>query len=549
MADRVTHEETRYVWLVAGAVMLLAAAPFVLAALWPSPALQFCGFLIGVEDGNSYLAKMLQGAQGQWTVQLVYSTEAQRGGFFFLVYVLLGKVAWLTGVSQVVILHVARLLAIPWALYSFYRLAAFFTPRPAVRRLALVLFAFTGGFGWLWVMFGLPAQLGDMPVDLWVPDASFFLSALTFPHLLLKQGLLFWFILGTLRFLAGGRLVDALLAASAGLGCSLIHPYTLPVIGVPLGIYALWQGRHGWKALCTSCARLTLVTLLSVPYLLYAGWFFRTNPVFAEWQRQSPVPSPALHLYLIGFGIPLVLAILGLVLRDAQLRVHPFLWIWAIALPPLLYLPVPGQRRFLDGYQALIALLAARGLYLLCYRAVQPAALPTRPAASAPPRHGSLCLPVLLAVAALSSLFLLVGATFTATGQAEPVYRPAWEMAALGFLAEDSTHPAVLSAYATGNLLPAYASLRTFLGHGAETVDFSTKEQAVHDFFAQDTPDRWRRGLLARYGIDYVYHGPREKALGHFDPRGVPYLELVYDRENVQLYRVMLGPIPGNIVK
>ncbi len=297
MADRVTHEETRYVWLVAGAVMLLAAAPVVLAALWPSPALQFCGFLIGVEDGNSYLAKMLQGAQGQWTVQLVYSTEAQRGGFFFLVYVLLGKVARLTGVSQVVILHLARLLAIPWALYSFYRLAAFFTPRPAVRRLALVLFAFHRRVRLAVGVFGLPAQLGDMP------GRSVGARRLLFPLRAdlsappLETGIA---VLGSSWahsvFLAGGRLVDALLAAFAGLGCSLIHPYT-PAghrgaarrLRAVAGTAWLESVVH---ELCASHARhaCSPCRICSMP----DGFSVPTRSLRSGSAR-GPVPTPALH--------------------------------------------------------------------------------------------------------------------------------------------------------------------------------------------------------------------------------------------------------------
>ncbi len=93
-------------------------------------------------------------------------------------------------------------------------------------------------------------------------------------------------------------------------------------------------------------------------------------------------------------------------------------------------------------------------------------------------------------------------------------------------------------ATAPGVCVAAY-----FLGHGAERLT-SVPEQAVHDFFMQDAPDRWRRDLLARYGIDYVYHGPREKALGPLRPAWRALPGLVYDRENVQLYRVMLALSP-----
>jgi hypothetical protein len=50
-------------------------------------------------------------------------------------------------------------------------------------------------------------------------------------------------------------------------------------------------------------------------------------------------------------------------------------------------------------------------------------------------------------------------------------------------------------------------------------------------FFGQDR----------QYGVDYVYHGPREKVLGGFDPGRVAYLRLTYDNGEVQIYRVERG--------
>ena len=519
------RRETIYVLLVGVILALVTALPYALGAVLSSPEMEFSGFVIGLEDGNSYLAKMLQGGQGKWLFNLVYTSEPHQGGLFFLFYLVLGKIARLMGLSQALLLHLSRMLTIPFALYSFYRLVAYFSPRPAVRRMAVLLFAFAGGLGWLWSVLGMSTELGLMPVDLWVPEASFFLSALTFPHLTLKQGLLFWFILSALRFMDDGRPGDGVVAAFSGLGCSLIHPYTLPVIGVPLGIYALWCGRRNWKTLWTNVVRLALVMLLSVPYLIYGYCFFRTNPVFSAWQVQSPVYSPAPYLYLLGFGIPLVLAILGLVLHDDEVRVHPFLWIWLLMVPLLLYLPTPGQRRFLDGYQALIALLAARGMYLLFFR-------------DGHRRWRTLVVAALLVPIVLTSALLLLGATLTAAVPGEPVYRPGWEMDAARWFWRDPEYPAVLSSYETGNLLPVHAPLRSFVGHGAETVNSKEKVRMVRDFFAEGTSDAWRQDLLERYGVDYIYHGPREKALGGFEPGRAAYFGLTYDNGEVQIYQV-----------
>jgi hypothetical protein len=529
LSSEVDGREIRYVLLVSAALALVTAMPYALGVVVSSPEMEFSGFVIGLEDGYSYLCNMLQGYQGDWLYHLYYTPEPHQGELLFLFYLLLGKLARWTGMSLIVTFHLSRLLLIPVALYAFYQLAVYFSFRPAVRRLAVLLFAFGGGLGWLWALLGLSTELGQMPVDLWVPDASFFLSTLTYPHLILGQAFLFWFILFTLRYMDGGEWRSALWAALTGLCSSLIHPYTLPVIGVPLGIYALWRAwcnrRVSWWR---PILRLVIVFLPSMPYLVYTWRVFQTNFAFVAWQEQNLLYSPAPHLYLLGLGIPLALAVLGLITGEGETSRHPFLAIWVLVVLPLLYIPYPIQRRFLDGYQAPVAMLGAGGLYFLLQLL---------------PRPGWRVL-VTIAVCfsiVLSNVFLLLGSVAISVTPDDPVYRAGWEMSAARWFWGDPTYPVVLTSYATGNLLPGHVPVRSFVGHGSQTVDSAGKVRLVEEFFGTGRDDTWRRELLAQYGVDYVYHGPREKALGGFNPGRAAYLQLSYDNGAVQIYRVGAG--------
>ena len=521
------RREGAYVLWAGLALGIVTCLPFLLGAILSTPQLEFSGFVIGFEDGNSYLATTLQGAHGAWTYHLAFTPEPHSGGLFFLTYLLLGKVAAFTGAPVIWLFHLTRLIATPLALYAFYCLAAYFSPHSTVRRLATALFAVGGGLGWLWVLLGQSTALGWMPVDLWVPDASFFLSALTYPHLILGQGLLFAYVLWTLRFLDQGLGRYGLGAALAGLGLSLIHPYTLPVIMVPFGLFVLWRGCHDRPAFWRLVIRLTATLLPSLPYLAYAAIFFRANPAYAAWQAQNLLYSPATHLYLLGFGLPLLFAAVGLLLgrRPDVLPAPAFLCLWALTVPPLLYLPTPLQRRFLDGYQAPVAILGGAGLYLIVERLRC-----TRW------RLGLIA--GLVTVIALTNVLLWFGSVSTIAARIEPVFRPGWEMSAARWFQSDHTSPVVLAGYDTGNLLPAYALVRSFTGHGAETVSAADKTAQAEQFFRPDTSDAWRAQLLSRYSVGYVYYGPREKLSGTIDLKGLPFLTPVYDNGQVQIFRV-----------
>jgi hypothetical protein len=530
-----SRRETKYVLLAGLGLATLTSLPFVLGAVLSTPALEFGGFVIGFEDGNSYLAEMVQGAHGSWLYRLAFTPEAHSGGLFFVLYLLLGKIAHLLGAPPIWLFHLSRFVATPLALYAFYRLAAYFSPHPAVRRLATALFAIGGGLGWLWALLGGTLALGQMPVDLWVPDASFFLSVLTYPHLIVGQALLFAYVLWTLRFLeqtaegptdVGSPAVAGLAAAFCGLGVSLIHPYTLPVIAVPLGLFVLWRGREGWPAFRRLAVRLGVTFLPSLPYLAYSVLFFRWNPAYAAWQAQNLLYSPTPYLYVLGFGLPLLLAVVGLLARRPDLLCrHAFLWIWVLAVPLLLYAPTALQRRFLDGYQAPLAIVAGAGLYGIGQR--------LRSA-----RIRSILTGGLVAISALTNVLLLGGSLATVAARVEPVFHPAWEMSAARWFESAPAFPVVLASYDTGNLLPGYTPIRSFVGHGSETVASEEKLRQVAQFFATDTSNDWRRDLLSRFDVSYVYCGPRERRLGTPDLQTVPFLQLAYDNGPVQIYRV-----------
>ena len=348
----------------AAGVLLITSLPYLYGAAISTPAGQFGGFVVGVEDGNSYLAKMQEGRAGDWLFHLAYTPESHRGAFFYIYYLLLGKLSGLAGLTPLLMLHLSRVFAVPFGLLSFYYFAAYFTPDIAVRRIAFLLFGLAGGLGWFWILLGLPIELGAMPVDLWVPDASFFLSAFTFSHLPLAQGLLLWIVVAGLQFLETGYLRWWAVAAGTGLLVSFIHPYTLPVVVTPLGIYVLHQASRRRCAPWPGLKRLALVGAPSVPYLVYVFIVFETNFAFRAWREQNLTFSPPPLYYLLGFGLIIPLVGVGFWQSGKMaLRSDSFLKIWILTVPLLLYMPIPLQRRFLDGYQSPLALLGAAGWF------------------------------------------------------------------------------------------------------------------------------------------------------------------------------------------
>lgn len=537
-----------WLWVLAWALVLTAftSLPYLWGWYVSSPERVFSGFMYNVEDCNSYIAKMQQGARGEWLFHLTYTPEEHTGGLFFLFYIILGKLAALLGWPLVTTYHLARLLFIPVLLAAVYHFVAYFTVWRAMRRAATLLVAFGAGFGWLWIASGQPAALGAMPVDLWVPDGFAFLVAYAFPHLCLSQSLFLWTLRLMLQAVEENSWPRSLAAGLLGAFVSLIHPYTTPILAALTGVYVMWQSWQRRVPQWRSVGLVGLFSAPSAPYLIYAWRVFAANPAFRAWRVQSLTLSPQPIHYLLGYGWLSPLAVAGAIYcwrrRDERTA---FLLCWTLSVPVLLYLPTNLQRRFLEGYQTALATLAAFGLArygLLPLSRLRPIRWLTRFPRYSLSRLRRLAVVVVLLTTLPTNLLLVLGHVGLVNQRVSPVFYSGAVVRAVDWLGRHTTpDETILAAFRTGNYIPARAGNRVFVGHGPETVNSGDKQEMVRRFFAADTDDAFRRGLLHNYGVVYVFHGPYEREVGGFRPAEASYLEPVYDKDGVAIYQMMVG--------
>jgi hypothetical protein len=533
LARRVSPREWGWAAAFSLVVMALTSVPYLAAAASQSAAWRFGGFLLAVEDGNSYIAKMSEGAHGAWLFTLTYSSEPQRGALLFTFYLLLGHLAGTNHDAQVLVYHLARVLCGVALLLTCYLFLAEFLPRVRQRRLALLLVALGGGLGWAVTIAFPRGLLGSLPVDFISPEAFSLLVLFGFPHLALARCLL---LLGLVAFLRGrGVLAGLALFASA-----VVQPLAViavwMVIGVFLVLSGLWLRRaasrpaapaalvelnaslSGWRR---DARNWVVLGLLSAPPVLYTVYVFSVDPVLRQWNAQNYLPSPSPIHYLLAYGVWLAFAIPGWwVLWQRRPRLALLAGGWVLAAALLLYTPIPTQRRLIEGVQLPLAVLAVLGLTVALRRLRR------------------WLVPAVLALTLPTAALLWTGALLAARAPAEPIFHPADQVAAFDWLAEHGqVGQVVLSAYATGNPLPAYAPLIAYIGHGPETVFLAAKAPRVAAFYST-APDADRLRLLADGRIRYVIEGPHERALGSFDPAPVPYLAWRYANDTYAIYEV-----------
>lgn len=552
----ITRAERRWVLWIALSVALVTSLPYLAAAASQGPLWRFTGFVFGVEDGNSYIAKMLSGAQGAWLLRLPYTALPQNGVLAHLPYLLLGKLSAPPGQHEqlVALFHLFRVAGIFLYCLATYDFLAWFLPGLWLRRAGLALAALGGGIGWLVVTLGLNERLLtwiggaapglDQPLAFYSPETFGFLMLYGIPHLAVGRALLLWGVRAVLsgaswlpaeKVLARLPLKIPIGGVTAGLcflGLGLLQPLTVVSAWAILGAFAaaVVLVTRRWAALREPpyLERILWAGAISAPLVIYTTVAFSLDPAASRWASQNQILSPNPVFYLLAFGLWLPFAVLGAWRLWRSVGVPGLLpAAWVIVFPFLAYFPYNLQRRLPEGVWVAWIVLA---LASVAGYAGQDVVKHTRKMSLA-----------VVGTASLGTAFiLLVGGLISSFQTQIPQFRPADETAAFSWLGQEAPPGSVvLAAYPTGNALPAWAPLRVLVGHGPESIDLATLQPRVEAFFGSEAADEERRALLDEFAVAYVFWGPGEKALGNWDPRTADFLEEAARFGEYQVFRVL----------
>ena len=538
--------ERKWIWGFGLLLMLLTSLPYLIGYAVQGEDWVFTGFVFGVEDGNSYLAKMLAGSTGDWLFRTPYSAFPQRGVPALFAYLLLGKLtaAPAQQVQMVALFHLFRFVAGLLMCFASYDFIALFVKRLDLRRWGTALAVAGGGLGWLLLLTGWGDSWSDMPLEIYSPETFGFLMVFGLPHLALGRAALLWGLVAYLRTTptAVDRSAPGWYWSRQGalvglwwLLLSFMQPMSVviawAVVGVHVGLLAAllwWQGRQmpaaDWGQWWSWLRRAVTAGIVSAPLVLYTVVAFASDPFAQAWTAQNILPSPAVFQYLLAYGVLLPFVWFGArrLLAADQWR-GVLLVGWLVILPILVYAPVSVQRRLAEGSWPVILAMAGVGLADLSQRR----------------SLWRWARPWLFVVLFPMTVFLLLGGVLAAARPAEPLFRPTAEVAFFeqvrAVVAEDAL---ILTSYETGNALPVWVPARVLIGHGPESIGLEELQPRVAAFYTASTPDAERQALLTEFEIEYVYFGLHEAALGDWQPDQSDYLTLVLQQAEYTLYRV-----------
>lgn len=439
----------RRVLVAAAAVLALSCVPL-LTGWWRTPPGQEFrwGRALNSSDFLANQASILRAAGGEHPVRSSYlPTPELSGGMWRPTYELLGVAVGALGVSPLLAFHLGRLAAGLLFLQALYRLAALVWPTERQRWQAWTACALGSGLSWLaWALH--PAHPPSAWADSIQAEATAFSMLQEGPHMVVGHWLLVEAALGLLLALRASEPAatrrGALRASLAAAVALLDQPYLGPALVLLVGLgLLLARGPAVPRVSAAGVAALVgLGVLLPAQDIL---WRLAAEPRYSTWHAGTDSFPPG--VFLLGNAPLWLLALLG----AAEWRGPPWLRRllvgWALGYWVLVYLPLPNQRRFCEGWTLPLALLAAAGLDAL--RARWP---------------GRATVPLALGLACAGSVHLQAMQIRAQAG--DELYRPrALGEALRGLRARLSPQDLVLAGWETSEELAAVAGCRVVHGH------------------------------------------------------------------------------------
>ncbi len=513
-------------------LIFITTLPYFLAYYAQGNEWVFSGFFIGVDDGNSYIAKMLSGMYGSWLFKTPYTTTPQKGVFAFLPYLLIGKLANppASHIQLIMLYQVFRLAGIFVYLLGAYNFLRIYLKSTKYRMFGLILLSIGGGLGWVLVIFGKVSIFGSIPLDFYSPEAFGFLSLFALPHLAIARGLMFAALTAYMATTNQNHIViryQKILPGVILFISGIFQPLSSAIGLLIISIFSvsLVLSRKNIKNTFNSEAIKLLYTAIPViPIISYYIFVQFLDPFYKAWTRQNIITSPHPIHYLFAYIVPIAVIIIFYKTIRSQLNdpniIFLVLWIPIFLLLP--YIPYNLQRRLPDGiYFALIVFM----LFVLEKNRW---------------KYEVLVNAFLGMILIISTILIIINGIIAGKNHYEPVFIPREKAESYQQINSSiEPHSNVLSNFQTGNELPAWSPVYVAMGHGPESIFLSKVKVDAEEFYDPQGLDAPKISILKKYNIDYVLYEKEVELVPRTDGALPCYLEDMLDTNYYFLYKVV----------
>lgn len=477
-------------------------------------------------DRSVYYSYIQQYLDGAFLLENLYTTEPQMPRLFLLPWFLAAIPGRIFSLSPPTLFHLARAIGIvvfipllAWIIRCFFK-------EKTERRIALLVTLFGAGLGmWQRALFP-PTGKAIAPFDVWVPESQTLMALETSPHFILSLSLLMLTVVAYYFAFEKRRSIIALASGAAASILLSFHPFLIiTVCGIPF-VYSGIRVAQKKITIRSAIHLLVFFVLPILPIVVYYLTQILHNPILAE-QAATVAPVPALPALLTSYGLLWPLAIVGFFLKKPR-RGRAILFTWLVVTMVAIYLPIPHQRRLIEGAQIPISLFATGGIVAISRVFSKKFAGWTKAA-------------LVGTFGFLLVFFLPNSPLFHVLGDVQTIrssnlhYISRAEDDALRWLRGNTDNTAgILSPAPLANYIPGRTGRRVYIGHAIETPNSQEKNFLTRQFYTGELADP--TAFLRDNNITHIIFPVTDTTL--INKKNAAGLQRVYENNEMEIYQV-----------
>jgi len=526
--------------LLAVATYLLSCIPYEYAEAHAPQGSSFIGQVAVIEDVNGYFSYIRQAAEGHWLFRNAMTHMQHEPVFVNVEWLAVGWGMALFGWSTRAAFEAWRIAGAFTILIAFAALALVTLPTRRERIIALLMFAFGGGFGWFMYLLSL-GGLMDINSNLDITNPAFDLSTAPHPfgqivknpHFALPHGTFLVFVACYLMGEKTGKRSWYGWSAAAVILHGLIRCYDLislfAILPAFIVVEAFVTRRWDWERTINRAIPFA-ATGLSLVYYVY---IFKFHPVFKYVPGQGAQPFVPFLWHALAFGLSGLLC----VWRICRFRRYPlatslerFLLVWLVVLMAVYH----SNKVF--GFMAFSPQL---GVPLVAPMILLGVVVFRGASAKSVPQLRSSWVAIVacfLIVNALSTPLYLIR-TGEAAASDDRNYIRNGDLEAIAWL-QPRVHETdvIVSNYPIGTKIAQLLTATVLLGHWAFTPQIEELSHRADRFLAGEMEPNEAESFLDEVRARYVYVSPRNERAGPEYFQRLPGLAMAHENESVMVF-------------
>lgn len=433
--------------LIISLFVFIVMLPYILGYVNTPKNSIFTGLILNTGDPGSYLSKMRNAEHGFHFINN-FTTGETYGGYHFLFYILLGKVAVYFNLQPIYIFHISRvIISLLFAVY-LYKLLDEFKLKSYQKNLIAFLVLFCSNFSFV-------INYKDLikPYNTYAPTfiADMFVStaALYMPHII------FTMLLQVISFkimlhYKENRALNGLKISFLLLLIAFIHSFTAFMMGVIYGVNILLSDIDHKEINYKNLMLLLLLGVFPFPYMLYSLYAFSNYPMLIKWQEQGVTMFWSFRYFIGMTGLFFVISMFIFLLKWTWTKERRPLALWVLLSWICAIYPTYFQIRFTEGIIIPIAILF--GWYFT------------------EKMNFNHVIKILLIIILTFNTFILAIAPLFFKSPLSYLNQEQVEI--YEWIEENVNYDEIiLSNFVNGNLIPGFTGKKVALGHSYETID------------------------------------------------------------------------------